>query len=98
MAVKLKIFVIKKISRVGSNHACLAVISLDSENDPRTLLRKVIHKCYLKRDPQTLLKNWLTNTTQKLAHRLYSKSHPVWQEVLKITFFNSVLIVLKYRI
>ena len=77
MAVKLKIFVIKKISRVGSNHACLAVISLDSENDPRTLLRKVIHNCYSKSYPQTFLKNWLTNTTQKLAHRLYSKSHPI---------------------
>ena len=30
MVMKLQIFMIKKILKVGSNHTCLAVISLDS--------------------------------------------------------------------
>ena len=37
---------------------------------------KIIHKRYSKTDPQTLLKNWPTNVTQKVIRKCYSKRDP----------------------
>ena len=47
MAMKLKIFKIKIISKVDSNHTCLAVISLDSalKKDDSYNLRVFLKEC-----------------------------------------------------
>ena len=39
------------------------------------------HNCYSKNDPQTFLKNWTMNVTQKLNHNCFSKRN-VTQKVI----------------
>ena len=81
----------------------LILQELSLKNDPQMLLKnwsttvtqKLTHKRYSKSDPQPLLKKWPTNVTQKLAYNCYSKSDPTWKEMLKISFPNSVFILLK---
>ena len=46
------------------------------EKRSKNVTQKLTHNCYLKLDPQLLLKSWPTNRNQNLTHKWYSKTSP----------------------